>query len=121
MSAPTGDTDAPPDGDEAVGRVQELVDEDDGRTLQGVVYTGGETDYAHIYIAAVTGIHNGNRMLWLRYVWLSKPGAYENDMWGDNGVTIRMVDGMEQALPALVAAASNGIGGSDADPIYREA
>lgn len=121
MAAPKGESSEAPTGEDAVERVRALVDEDDDRTLQGVLYTGGETDYAHIYLAAVTGIHNGNRMLWLRYVWLSKPGAYENDMWGENGVTIRMVEGMEQALPALVASAANGADGRDADPLYTEA
>lgn len=124
MSAPTKD--------EAIERVLDIpVNPDDDtsptlgesdRVLQSIVYTGGETEYAHIYLAATTGTYNGNDMLWLRYVWLSKPGAFENDMFGDNGISVRLVDGLARELAQVVAAActrhSKGI--DTADPFYTE-
>lgn len=120
MSAPEGENGALTQ-DEAIERIRALVDDD--RDLHGVVNTGGETDYAYIYLASVTGEYRGNEMLWLRYVWLSKPGAYESDMWGENGISIRMVDGMAEALPSLFAATCNGMkagGRGDAPPYYAE-
>lgn len=100
-SAPKGDTDTPPPTDEAIERTLDVLN--DGQELQGMLYTGGHTEYAHIYLAAVTGTYNGNEMLWLNYIWLSKPGAYESDMWGDNGISIRLVDGIQQPLLQLMA------------------
>lgn len=134
MTAPEGESDEPPTRPEAIVRIQGLPAEFDengddyttidasDRELQSVLYTGGSTEYAHIYVAAVTGTYNGNRMLWVRYVWLSKPGAYESDMWGDNGMTFRMVDGMENSLPETIAAACNGLSaGEDRDKVvYTE-
>jgi len=121
MSAPEGRND-PISREDAVERVQDLVEDD--RHLQSVLYTGGETEYAHIYLAAVTGTYNGNQMLWVRYVWLSKPGAYESDMWGDNGINIRVVDGMGKNLGSMLAAACNRLTddeGGERAPFYAEA
>jgi len=104
--------------DEVVDRIRSLPlekGETDGptlaesdRTIHSVVDTGGETDYARIYLVFVTGEYNGNAMLWQRYVWLSKPGAFESDMWGSNGMSMRLVDGMEDALVKASIAACNG-------------
>jgi hypothetical protein len=112
MSAPTGD-DAPIAEDDAVERVEDLVEDD--RALRSVMYTGGDTEYAHIYLAAVTGTYRGNEMLWLRYVWLSKPGAYESDMWGDNGISMRMVGDMAGKLPKMMAVACGPLRAGQAD------
>lgn len=119
MTAPTDETTQPPTRDEAIERVQTLVEDD--RTLRGVIDTGGQTEYAHIYLGAVTGTHNGNQMLWLRYIWLSKPGAYESDMWGDNGISMRMVDGMPAALKSLMLVACGGLEGADQDKVMYDA
>ena len=119
-SAPTG-RDAPIPEDEAIERVLDLIEDD--RELHGLLYTGGDTEYAHIYLATITGEYRGNRMLWIRYVWLSKPGAFESDMFGENGISLRMVPGMEDALTPVVVAACNALksgGRGDADPVYKE-
>jgi hypothetical protein len=100
MSAPKGTENTPPSQDEATERAEAVLDDD--QELVGLLYTGGHTEYAHIYLAAVRGRYNGNEMLWLNYVWLSKPGAYDSDMWGDNGISIRLVDGMQQPLLKLI-------------------
>jgi len=106
MSAPTGSNgDITPS--EATERIEKLVDDD--RDLHGIIDTGGETEYAHIYLVSITGEYNGNEMLWIRYVWLSKPGAFESDMYGENGISIRVVDGMEDNLTSIVAAACNAL------------
>jgi hypothetical protein len=133
-SAPEGRDEPIPEA-EALARVQALpvefdTDEDSDeyttleesdRTLHSVLYTGGSTEYAHIYLAWITGEYNGNRMLFLRYVWLSKPGAYESDMWGENGMNIRLVEGMPNAFsPATVAAMQGAKQGRDGDPNYFE-
>lgn len=105
--------------DEAIQRTKDLPvekDQDDGptlgdsdRKLQSLIDTGGETDYARIYLAFVTGEYNGNEMLWQRYVWLSKPGAYESDMWGSNGMSMRLVPGMEDAMPQAALSVKSGV------------
>jgi hypothetical protein len=121
MSAPEG-TDEPIEKDEAINRLLDIMDDD--RELHGLLYTGGSTEYAHIYLALTTGEYRGNDMLWMRYVWLSKPGAFESDMFGDNGISLRMVPGMADALPSVVAAACNGMkaegGRGDSPPVYKE-
>lgn len=119
MSAPEG-TPAPIPKEEAVERIDALCDDD--RTLQGILYTGGSTEYAHIYLATVTGRYNGHPMLWFRYVWLSKPGAFESDMWGDNGISIRLVDGLANPLASLMAATINRYNRSETgdEPFYTE-
>lgn len=132
MSAPEGES-ADISKEEAIERVLDIpIDPDDNdsptlgesdRVLQSLLDTGGETEYARIFLAATTGTYNGNRMLWLRYVWLSKPGAFESDMFGENGISIRMVDGMENALASMMAAACNRLdaGVDDGeDPVYVE-
>jgi len=129
MSAQTG-TDEKPSQDEAIDRIQSLpVDPDDDssetveesdRTLQSVIDTGGSTEYAHIYLATITGEYNGNKMLWMRYVWLSKPGAFESDMFGSNGMSMRMVEGMADALPPAVAATCNRLkAGGDHEVVFK--
>lgn len=130
MSAPKGE-DIPLTQEEATERVQNLSVDFDGdssvtlresdRELHSVVYTGGSTDYAHIYLAFVTGEYNGNEMMWIRYVWLSKPGAYESDMWGENGMSLRMVPGMADAFIKGTLAACNSLkngGRGDTPPRY---
>lgn len=93
--------------------------EESDRTLHALLYTGGSTEYAYIYLAWVEGEFNGNRMLFLRYVWLSKPGAYESDMWGENGMNIRLVEGMPNPFTQANVAAMQGIiQGRDGDPAY---
>lgn len=133
MSAPKGQ-DVPILEDEAIERVLDIpVDPDDessetlgesDRSLRSLVYTGGSTEYAHIYLAITSGVYNGNDMLWIRYVWLSKPGAFESDMFGSNGMSLRMVDGMADAVTSAVAAACERMKAgydADADPVYTEA
>jgi hypothetical protein len=81
---------------EAMRRTRDLLD--DGQRLLALTYTGGETEHAHIYLATFTGYHNGNEMLWINYIWLSKPDAYDSDMVGENGISIRLSDGMTDNL-----------------------
>lgn len=136
MSAPKGENTEIPQ-EEAIERALELpaeFDADEGdsvslresdRELHSVVYTGGDTEYAHIYLAFVTGRYRGNDMLWIRYIWLSKPGAFESDMWGNNGMSMRMVPGMAGAVIKGMLAACNTLksGGSrgDTPPRYVDA
>lgn len=106
---------------DAIDRTEAVLDDD--QELLSLVDTGGETEYAHIYLATYTGTHNGNKMLWVKYIWLSKPGAFENDMVGDNGISIRLVGGMEDAIrrammTAMTALENDGI---DDTPAFYEA
>lgn len=118
MAAPKGSDDEPIPREEALERADAILD--DHQELVGLLYTGGHTDYAHIYLATVTGRYKGNEMLWINYVWLSKPGAYDSDMWGDNGISIRMVDGMAEQLRSLVIYTCAALDGQMDGATYKE-
>lgn len=101
-------------------RAQSILDDD--QTLLNLVDTGGETEYARIYLAFVHGTNQkGDEMLWINYIWLSKPKAYDSDMWGENGIAIRLVDGMVGEMRrALIRSLATISEGEPEPPIFTE-
>lgn len=112
-------THARPDEAEVFERIRAL--DDDDVTLHGAFYVY-DTQYAWVYLVAKTQVYQNNEQLHLRYAALSKPDAYPMDQWKSGGMSIRMIDGMSEALPALVARACNeGFDGTDStqSPLYE--
>lgn len=109
-----------PSEEEAIERVYALMDP--GTTLHSLTYVG-EAEYQYIYLAIMEGEYEGNTQMRIRYAYLSKPDAYDNDTFATNGMNLRWSDGLAGTLPSAIAAASNRMGSeseSDDPPLYQE-
>ena len=102
------------DFDVARERITALMDDD--ATLCGFVWTGKDSG-VHYYLATTRDRYEGNEMLRVRYAALADE-EWRDDTWLKNGISIRLTDGIEGPLAALLVGSING--NDDPAALYDE-